>query len=865
MVYQVNRGRGLLVREEYMGLKEILQNTDLYYAHSKENANHKLQYETLEEHTNRCLHYFDRICINKRIDSKMKNFYKIYMKDTLGETSDEAENLFEELWKNVIIFHDLGKINPLFQKIVLKRKNVTVNTDYNIIGTRHSVLSSVIYMDYYINKAKKLKNQNEAERLLIIIICNGYIISRHHSGLTSIEDFLSGSQRDDILKAAKVMEKNSHSLFGREFEFDKDCMNFMGSIYKDTRQSKKQSIWLYLYTKLLYSILVAADYYATSEYVSGIEIQDIGELEDIIQLYESFQNTEINKSIREYEQSRYSMPDNRLIEVKDINVLRKEIFLDAEKRLIDDFEKSIFYLEAPTGSGKSNMSMNLSFRLALNDKELKKIYYIYPFNTLIEQNQEIMERTFENNPEIIEKIAVVNSITPIKRVAEERKKEEETESTTYYERALLNRQFLNYPLILSTHVSLFDTIFGDSKESAFGFHQLAGGILVLDEIQSYKNEIWGEIITFLTEATEFLHMKIIIMSATLPNLDALKEQTEHTSYLINNSAKFFRHQCFKDRVRINYDLLKEKISMEDLLWHVVKQCGKGKKILVEFIKKGSCEEFYKMLSERDEIEETVLCMTGDDSVLERKKIIETIKKENSVILISTQVIEAGVDIDMDIGYKAIAKMDSEEQFIGRINRSFMEGRTGMVYFFQMDEPNRIYKGDIRVNSEFGIMNEEIRGYLRDKNFAAYYEKIFAVWKRNYGKISEEDFYRNKVKMLRFKQIKEKMQLIPEDKWNVSVFLSRTITDEQGNEIDGKVIWDRYKELLYDKKMNYAKRKVKLSDITSKMNYFIYQVCQMGCSYNEQIGELFYIENGEEYLENGKLNRAKIQGQLTEFI
>lgn len=110
-----------------------------------------------------------------------------------------------------------------------------------------------------------------------------------------------------------------------------------------------------------------------------------------------------------------------------------------------------------------------------------------------------------------------------------------------------------------------------------------------------------------------------------------------------------------------------------------------------------------------------------------------------------------------------------------------------------------------------------------------------------------------------------MQLIKEDNWNVSVYLGRTITDEQGNEIDGRQIWEIYKKLLYDCEMNYAKRKVKLSEVTAQMNNFIYQVQQVDCTYDEQIGELFYIENGEGYMENGKLNRAKIVGQLTEFI
>ena len=155
--------------------------------------------------------------------------------------------------------------------------------------------------------------------------------------------------------------------------------------------------------------------------------------------------------------------------------------------------------------------------------------------------------------------------------------------------------------------------------------------------------------------------------------------------------------------------------------------------------------------------------------------------------------------------------------------------------------------------------------MKNKNFAAYYEMILSVWKRNYGKMSEIDVYSDMVRMLDFARVKKKMQLISENNWSVSVYLSRILVDEQGNKVDGKEIWESYKKLLYDGEMNYAKRKVKLSEVISKMNCFIYQVQQMDCSYDEQIGELFFIENGEEFIENGKLNRAKISGQLTEFI
>ena len=98
----------------------------------------------------------------------------------------------------------------------------------------------------------------------------------------------------------------------------------------------------------------------------------------------------------------------------------------------------------------------------------------------------------------MDQVAVINSIHPINRDKNEIEhlKDQEDEDK-FYQKILLDRQFLNYPFILTTHVNLFDIMFGCSKESAISFYQLSNSVIVLDEIQSYKNDIWTEIMYFL--------------------------------------------------------------------------------------------------------------------------------------------------------------------------------------------------------------------------------------------------------------------------------------------------------------------------------------------------------------------------------
>lgn len=227
-------------------------------------------------------------------------------------------------------------------------------------------------------------------------------------------------------------------------------------------------------------MLITCDYLATSEFKNRKEITiENYQFDEII---EAYNNNDLIKKIRE----------NNIAKIEGINKLRTEIFLESERNLLNNLDKNIFYLEAPTGSGKSNTALNLSLQLVNRCENLNKIIYVYPFNTLVEQNVENLAMSFKGT-NVMDKVAVINSVTPIKVDEEMSILYSENEK---YQQALLDRQFLTYPILLTTHVSLFDTMFGNNRESSFGFCQLANSVIVLDEIQNYRINIWNEIIIF---------------------------------------------------------------------------------------------------------------------------------------------------------------------------------------------------------------------------------------------------------------------------------------------------------------------------------------------------------------------------------
>lgn len=826
-----------------VSLEKIITNINQCYGHIDENHQ-----ETIDEHIQLCTKYLKEVFRLKKLDLTLMSFTA-----SLGEElTDKGKEMFNELFFNTIIFHDTGKINPFFQSEKMDNPVMNYLNPPKNLESNHSKLSSYIYLGYYLNKLEEFK-KSDRKILKTITYINAFVISRHHSKLDDFRTyFIDKFDYDDELEKRIIDWVNSDEfagMFKDGFSFVPLKQKGCNDLFKKLKKYEiNKQIDLYAYVRFLYSLLVFCDYYATSEFYgdnkSNVMLKDT----NFNEVIDSYNNSELITKIRENDTGK-----------EKINALRTKLFLEAESNLLKNLDKNIFYLEAPTGSGKSNTALNLSLQLIENSDSLNKIVYVYPFNTLVEQNLASLNKLFSNS-KVMNNIAVVNSTTPFKT---------DENFSDEYQKALLDRQFLTYPIILTTHVSLFDTFFGNNRESAFGLCQYANSVIVLDEIQNYRIERWSEIIIFLKEFARILNLKIIIMSATLPDLELLADDRGNSISLINNTQEYFLNPIFKDRVKIDYSLMDIENIEEALLEHVLMMNKLKKKIMIEFIVRKSADKFYRQLKEID-LDCEVLFISGFDSVLEREKIIETVKTSNHLILVATQVIEAGVDIDMDIGYKDVSKLDSEEQFMGRINRSCKETGKGIVYFFNLNKATNIYKGDERVvQKDLTLFNDSMKEVLLEKNFNYYYQKLLKTIANRAKKPDEnnvEEFFRDEVACLNYQKVSKRMELIQDTIDRVTIFLGRTVMGVNGDEFDGKDIWNRYLDLLKDNEIEYAKKVYELSVVKSKMNYFMYQVNKKAqFDYQQQVGDIYYIENGDDYIRDGKLKIELFETENELFI
>lgn len=845
--------------------ENLIKNPNNFFAHTRLNENDAFERELLTDHLKKTGFYFNKLIEEKKLYDVFTRIYK-----EIFDVEDYID-LYLDMVYALPYFHDLGKINPKFQQ------NKMNNRKYkDIIGfedSKHSEIGALIYFNYFFSETNKLMDSNLiSEKYIIriykILLFNYGLIKSHHSFLKTEEQLLNDLKNYYMFIQENEFIKNTLSF--SLFEVEKDYFDyFVELIPKMTKNGNIQES-LYIYQRLIFGVLIQSDVLATVDYTNKIKTNDFGFIKNIKNWIDVFENYSVIKSIRETE---VKLINNSLIDNgKDINILRTKMFLEAESNI--DNKSNLFQLEAPTGAGKTVMSLNLALKLISENKDLNKVFYAFPYNTLVEQTYDTIIKIFGDNQEIINQIDVINSERAFDDI-------DESES---YEKLYNDYQFLYTPFVLSTNVKLFDILFGDKKTSYYPLPLLANSLVILDEIQTYKNSIWEEMVLMLYRYSKLLNIKIIIMSATLPDLSYFLElsysnKIRYIKPLIKDRDLYFSDERFKERVKLDFSMLSFSSKEEtEIFCKIIEiannhslsaltkdvkniKINKAKKFLIEFIKKKTAIKFYKFILDNLILENQpeIFLITGDTSVGERKKIINKIKSwdsffERDLILIGTQTVEAGVDISMDVGFKNISLLDSEEQFLGRINRSF-ENSEGIAYFFDLDDIDKIYKNDVRSESHCVLKQEDIMELLINKDFKTYYSSYILKGIRNKNKNSSYKGGKKKYEILlessNHRELNEHFKLI-DDVQKQALFIAN---NDLNPDIDFDNLWENYVDLINDRDMSFAERKICIMRHRQKMAPYIYEVSKYNNlqEYSGYCGGIYYIKDGEKYFENKIFN------------
>ncbi|MFW6275196.1 MAG: CRISPR-associated helicase Cas3', partial [bacterium] len=776
----------------------ILSDSKKYLAHLPK-QNESKSAETLSEHSELVLDYAKKICrkfgltqvITTLIDSSLNE-----------NSSGKLKLILEDMFFQTIYFHDFGKINPNFQR--KKMHNTTFNSSNYEFGSDHSYPGILMLVNTKLTELIENKELSNSERLIAVvslfIFCHS--IARHHSPYlnASLEfirerlDFSIETEKvnlSQILEILKELENIEPSIYWSTISQGDAAEGVSWIIrklkkFKDIRE-ELHPFPLFALLKLHYSLLTASDYLATTHYMNNWD----SPMEDFGQIHEELRQHIIHnvKSTKPYNKAVYDSLENFKFTFptetnnKNLNRLRQELSVEIIQNIRNNNDKTVFYIEAPTGGGKTNLSMLAAAELLAANSKISNLYYVFPFTTLITQTYEAVKETMGlEEDDIIQLHSKVGFKERDDQYGQEKKNH-------------IDYLFLNYPVALMSHVKFFDILKTNSKESNYLLHRLANSVVIVDELQSYPPKIWDKLIYFIQNYSRYFNIHFILMSATLPKLDKLSNAATDICYLTNHRKEFFQNPNFCNRVEFDFSLLDwhvpEKEEKEDYLHKLagfvveksVKYAESNHKYpgsvftIIEFIYKQTATEFYfKVKKLANDFFDELFVLSGTILEPRRKEIIHYLKNENNrnkkIILITTQVVEAGVDIDMDLGFKDKSIVDSDEQLAGRINRNV--NKTGCkLYLFNCDNAEVLYKGDKR----FQLMQNELSGQepeiLKSKNFDLMYDRVMEKIDRQNDRIFQKGFsdFQNYLQTLNFPEVNQNFQIINQQSTSVFVPMS----------------------------------------------------------------------------------------------
>jgi len=747
-----------------------------FYSHAKEEDGVKTGSKLLQYH------------LQSVYDKALQSFYH----ETIISIPQKD---IPEIIRNLTYFHDLGKFTTFFQKYLLGEK---INQKLK----SHSLLGAI----YVLNKYKD--NPYYASLLYFLII-------NHHSSFKNIletgllennirENYFISQQLKDIKNQKQEIEKELGDL-----DLEKLISFPTEEIQKNTRKAiqriikKNPQIQYYFTINYLFSLLIEADKLDASETPLYLR-KPLPE-----KAVESF----LGKAKLD------KLPEIDKINGFEQNKLRNWVRASVLENLNDEkiLEKKLFTLTAPTGIGKTLTVLDFALRLKkiIREKENfePQIIYGLPFINIIEQGLNVYNEVFKNID-----INILGHYQYADVFGEVKDNENEEGDGKGYNNKLMKLNTWQSDIVITSFVQFFETLISNRNKMLLKFNHLAGAIVILDEVQTLRLEHLPFIGAAIFYLSRFLNTKIILMTATKPKifelanreiLDKESDKAEPFELLKDYEkvfAKFNRTKIVpltnKPLVTADdfYELFKEK-RKENQSCLIVCNTVKRSIDIFNKLKEKTITNLYYL--------STNIVPAARLQIINR--IIEDIKNGKSPVLISTQVVEAGVDLDFDMGFRDLGPIDSIIQVAGRINRENNEGKElSPLYIVEFQKEKGEFESALVYDS---LTRDQVLKSFKDVSeipetrYLQLIEKYFSVIveKEVFGE--SRSFYKS-MKTLRYYSDDSKeypvscFKIIKDSPWAISVFVELNNEASKAYEAYNALLNREITKEVFDK--NYKK-------------------------------------------------------------
>ncbi|WEV41500.1 CRISPR-associated helicase Cas3' [Bifidobacterium sp. ESL0682] len=631
--------------------------------------------------------------------------------------SKKFENRFGNIAFLAGCLHDIGKATNRFQSYLL-------NGDANRGDVIHSLQGAFVSAGFPISDEFEMLTQEVLEGA----------IAKHHGdlpdylspdGYSTFFDSVNSDRQSDEKYHFDEVKKN---LTGMKLDLSDyfntaalDSKNFVEGLMNDGYQGAQRqgsfNFALGLYTKYVYSRLIDADRLDTAQFSEGAKRQQREvDWDALISRFESHLKDFDNTSL--------------------VNRIRTSI----SQQCLDacDRPTGIYRLSVPTGGGKTLAS----FRFALHHAQKtvkRRIIYVIPYLSITEQTsrdlRKFLDLSADDDTLLEHYSSAVNEFDDMK-IPEQMRDELQRKRQEAAQR-------WDNPIIVTTMVQFLETVMSSHGTDLRKFHNMADSVIIFDEIQSLPINtihLFDEVVSFLSKV---LNTTVLLCTATQPPL----EKTQRKNLLISDNPDLIAEsEGYQEQLRrTNIIATAEEISIEALADRILELAMTEGSCLAIVNLKSEARRIYQMIANDDRFKQcnvihlsTSMCgrhrrdqISHMETLL--KPLNETIRDKRvytgkPVICISTQLIEAGVDVSFSSVVRAMAGLDSIMQAAGRCNRSGESETPKNVYVYPIANErglSRLKDIELGKSITLGLMHDYPDADLQSKEMLdAFYQEYF---------------------------------------------------------------------------------------------------------------------------------------------
>ncbi|MBQ9770722.1 MAG: CRISPR-associated endonuclease Cas3'' [Lentisphaeria bacterium] len=458
-----------------------------------------------------------------------------------------------------------------------------------------------------------------------------YCAAGHHSGLTD-----GNSLKFRLQEEKSVLAESDVQAWIAERETDwKKRINALKAPWNQF-QPKDISFWL----RMLYSCLVDADFLDTENFMTPDQTAERGGFLSLPELSERF--------------FCYLNDKQANAEKTPVNRIRGEIRDACEKAA--EQAPGIFSLTVPTGGGKTLSGMAFAFLHALKHRK-KRIIYVIPYTSIIEQTS-----------------AVMREILGDENVVEHHSNFDPEKETL---RSSLASENWDAPVIITTTVQFFESLYSNKPSRCRKIHNIPDSVVILDEVQLLPVHLLAPCYEAISQLAEHYKTTFVLSTATQPDIGRLGNVCE----IIPPEMDLFR------RLKRTEVLFPEDLLMRNSWDDIAAELLKYQQVLCIVNTRADCKTLWEKLPEDTVHLSASMCGNHRTKVI--AEIKEKLKSGENIRVVATTLVEAGVDIDFPVVFRAYTGLASVMQSAGRCNREGKMKDPGKTIVFIPPEPSPI--------------------------------------------------------------------------------------------------------------------------------------------------------------------------------